>query len=95
MSKKNELTEERQAIVKRLARIQGQVGGLIRMLEADRYCIDILHQLGATKAALTKAESALLRAHAGECVDETLKKGTAKEKREKIIELVDLFERVR
>ncbi len=90
-----EMSENRFSIVKRLNRIEGQVKGLVRMLEDDRYCIDILHQIQATKAALTKAETELLRAHASECVDSALRQGTVQEKRKKIVELVDLFERVR
>ena len=90
-----ELSEKRQAISRRLGRIEGQVKGLDRMLEEDRYCIDILHQLQATKAALTKVETELLRDHAEMCVDDALKRGTLKEKRDKIVELVGLFERVR
>lgn len=87
--------EPRQAIAQRFRRIEGQVRGLGRMLEEGRYCIDILHQIQAVKAALTKAETELLRAHARECVDDALKSGTVRERREKIVELVDLFERVR
>ena len=90
-----ELSEKRQAISRRLGRIEGQVKGLNRMLEEDRYCIDILHQLQATKEALTKVETELLRDHAEMCVDDALKRGTLKEKRDKIVELVGLFERVR
>ena len=90
-----EMSENRQSIVKRLNRIEGQVKGVVRMLEEDRYCIDILHQIQAIKAALTKAETELLRAHAGDCVDDALRQGTVQEKRRKIVELVDLFERVR
>ena len=89
------MSENRQSIVKRLNRIEGQVKGVVRMLEEDRYCIDILHQIQAIKAALTKAETELLRAHAGECVDAALRQGTVQEKRKKIVELVELFERVR
>ncbi len=85
----------RQAIVRRLNRIEGQVKGLSRMLESDRYCIDILQQIQATKAALTQVETELLRAHARECVDEALEQGSLEAQREKIVELVDLFERVR
>ncbi len=85
----------RQAIIRRLKRIEGQVRGLARMLESDRYCIDILHQVQATKAALVKAETELLRMHAHECVDAALADGTLEQQREKIVELVDLFERVR
>lgn len=87
--------EARDRVLKRLRRIEGQVRGLARMVEEDRYCIDILHQVQATKAALTKAETELLRAHAGDCVEDALKSGTLDEQREKIVELVNLFERVR
>lgn len=85
----------RDAILRRLKRIEGQVRGLARMVEEERYCIDILHQVQAVKSALTRAETELLRAHAGECVDAALKSGSIAQKREKIVELVDLFERVR
>ncbi len=90
-----EHTKNREAIVKRLNKIEGQVRGINRMLEEDRYCIDILHQVQATKAALTKVETALLKDHASACVEEALQKGTLGEQREKIVELVGLFERVR
>lgn len=91
----NHDVEARTPVVRRLRRIEGQIKGLVRMLEEDRYCIDILHQMQAAKAALTKAETELLRVHARECVDDALEKGSADERRRKIVELVDLFERVR
>lgn len=87
--------QPRQAIARRLNRIEGQVRGLGRMLDEDRYCIDILQQIQAVKAALKKAETELLRVHARECVDEALRSGTIRERRDKIVELVELFERVR
>lgn len=90
-----DITPPRQAISRRLKRIEGQVKGLVRMLESERYCIDILQQIQATKAALKKAETELLRVHARECVDAALRDGTVDEQREKIVELVDLFERGR
>lgn len=86
---------DRESVVRRLKKIEGQVKGLIRMIDDDRYCIDILHQIQATKAALTKTETELLRAHAGKCVDAALRQGTMQQKRKKIVELVSLFERVR
>lgn len=95
MKEKEHLQPARRAIARRLNRIEGQVRGLARMLEEDRYCIDILHQIQAVKAALKKAETELLRAHARECVDDALKSGTIHERRDKIVELVRLFERVR
>ena len=85
----------RQAIAQRLNRIEGQVRGLGRMLDEDRYCIDILQQIQAVKAALKRTETELLRMHARECVDDALRSGTISERRDKIVELVELFERVR
>jgi DNA-binding FrmR family transcriptional regulator len=90
-----ENNESRDALARRLARIEGQVRGLGRMLDENRYCIEILQQMQAVKVALKKAETELLRVHARECVDEALSSGTLRERREKIVELVDLFERVR
>lgn len=52
----------------RLKRIQGQVAGLIRMVEEERYCVDILTQLRAARAALRKVEQAVLREHAEHCI---------------------------
>jgi DNA-binding FrmR family transcriptional regulator len=85
----------RDATIRRLKRIEGQVRGLVRMLEEDRYCIDVLHQLNAVKAALVKVESEVLKDHAATCVDEAIVSGDADEQRRKFQELVKLFEGVR
>ncbi len=53
---------------RRLARIQGQIGGIERMVEADRYCIDVLTQISAVQAALDKVALGLLDGHAQHCV---------------------------
>jgi DNA-binding FrmR family transcriptional regulator len=81
--------------VNRLKRIEGQVRGVTRMLEEDRYCIDILRQIQAVKAALRKVESEVLKQHTGHCVEHAIKSGSAKEQREKFAELIDLFEQIR
>jgi CsoR family transcriptional regulator, copper-sensing transcriptional repressor len=52
----------------RLARIKGQVGGVERMVEADRYCVDVLTQISAVQAALEKVALGLLGGHARTCV---------------------------
>jgi len=85
----------REATIRRLKKIEGQVRGLIRMIEDDRYCIDILHQVNAVKAALTKTESEILRAHAATCVEDAMNSGDADQQRKKFSELVKLFEGVR
>ena len=78
-------------LLDRLARIQGQVGGIARMIEDDRYCIDILTQLQAIKSALKKVEDELLKSHSDHCVAHAIKSGDVKNARKKFAELVDLF----
>jgi DNA-binding FrmR family transcriptional regulator len=78
-------------LIDRLARIQGQVGGIARMIEEDRYCIDILTQVQAIKAALRKVEDELLKSHSNHCVAAAIKSGNVKDARAKFEELVDLF----
>ncbi len=83
------------ATISRLKRIEGLVRGIARMIEEDRYCIDILHQVQAVKSALSRAESEILKNHANHCVEEAIKTGSAKAQREKFSELVDLFEKTK
>lgn len=79
----------------RLSRIEGQVRGVSRMIEDERYCIDILTQIRAIKAALNKVESAVLKDHADHCIVDAIKSGDTSEQKEKFNELVELFERYR
>lgn len=81
--------------VARLHRIEGQVRGIAQMVEDDRYCIDILHQLQAVKAALAKVESQILKDHAACCVSQAIAFGSADEQKAKFDELIDLFDRVK
>lgn len=85
----------RKATVNRLRRIEGQVRGLAQMVEDERYCIDILHQIQAVKAALGRVESMVLKDHANSCVAGAIKSGDEAEQRAKFSELVDLFEKVK
>lgn len=78
-------------LISRLSRIQGQVGGVARMIEEDRYCIDILTQIHAIKAALRRVEDELLKSHSSHCVADAIKNGDVKDARAKFSELVDLF----
>ena len=82
-------------ILNRLKRIEGQVRGVAQMVSDDRYCIDILHQVQAIKAALSKAESQILKDHAACCVSEAIASGDVAEQRAKFGELIDLFEKVK
>ena len=65
------------------------------MIEEERYCIDILTQLRAVKAALSKVENEILKDHADHCVADAIKSGDEKEQRRKLDELIDLFGRYR
>ena len=78
-------------LLPRLARIQGQVGGIARMVEEERYCIDILNQLQAVKSALRKVEEELLKSHSAHCVAHAIKSGDTKDAQRKFEELVELF----
>jgi len=61
-------TASRAQLLSRLRRIEGQVGGVGRMIEGDRYCIDVLTQISAIQAALDKVALGLLDDHASHCV---------------------------
>jgi DNA-binding FrmR family transcriptional regulator len=83
------------AKINRLNRIAGQVRGVAQMIEDDRYCMDILHQIQAIKSALAKVETQVLKDHAACCVAEAIASGDEAEQREKFAELVELLERTR
>ena len=86
---------KQQSSLNRLKRIEGQVRGIGRMIEEDRYCIDILHQIQAVKAAIARAESEILKDHAAHCVSEAITSGNKKAQKEKVSELVDLFDKLK
>ncbi len=81
--------------ISRLNRIEGQVRGIVRMLEDERYCIDVLYQVQAVKAALARVESDILKDHASSCVEEAIASGNRDEQREKVSELIDLFDKLK
>lgn len=82
-------------LIGRLNRIEGQVRGISRMVADGRYCIDILTQLQAVRAALAKVESNILQEHFGKCIEGAIASGDAAEQRTKVNELIQLLERSR
>ena len=78
---------------KRLSRIEGQVRGLARMVADDRYCIDIVTQISAVRAALRRVEEEVLRDHVAHCVDQAIASGDQAEQRRKVAELMDVLGR--
>jgi DNA-binding FrmR family transcriptional regulator len=84
----------KKACVARLNRIEGQVRGLVRMVEDDRYCIDVITQLQAVRAALKRVEEEVLKDHVAHCVEHAIQSGDAKEQRKKVAELMDVLGKV-
>jgi DNA-binding FrmR family transcriptional regulator len=78
---------------KRLSRIEGQVRGIDRMIDEDRYCIDIVTQIAAVRAALAKVEQAILTDHVRHCVEHAISSGDREDQRAKMSELLAVLER--
>jgi DNA-binding FrmR family transcriptional regulator len=85
--------ENKPKLLNRLNRIEGQVRGVIRMVEGDRYCIDVLTQIQAVRAALVRVEGEMLKEHLTHCIESAIVRGDQDEQRRKASELVDLLER--
>lgn len=83
--------DTRTSCLKRLNRIEGQVRGISRMVEDNRYCIDIVTQVAAVRAALKRVEEEVLRDHVGHCVEHAIRSGDADEQRKKVSELIDVL----
>ena len=86
-------TEAKTSVLNRLQRIEGQARGLARMVEEDRYCIDIVTQISAVRAALRKVEEEILRDHVAHCVEHAIASGNKGEQRRKVGELIDVLSR--
>jgi CsoR family transcriptional regulator, copper-sensing transcriptional repressor len=81
------------SVQKRLSRIEGQVRGLSKMVEEDRYCIDIVTQIAAVRAALRRVEEEVLRDHVAHCVEHAIASGDKADQRQKITELMAVIGR--
>jgi DNA-binding FrmR family transcriptional regulator len=82
------------ACLKRLSRIEGQIRGLAGMVAADRYCIDVVTQIAAARAALKRVEELVLKDHVAHCVEHAIASGDQKEQRRKVAELMEVLGRV-
>ena len=87
--------DTKKAVLSRLGRIEGQVRGVAKMVESDRYCIDVVNQVQAAIAALKRAESEILKDHISHCVELAIRSGNKTAQREKVQELVDTLSRTR
>ncbi len=84
----------RKAAAARLKRIEGQVRGLLRMIEEDRYCVDTLTQISAVRAALHKVKELILRDYVSHCVADAFAAGDPVDQRHKVEELVEAIGRM-
>jgi DNA-binding FrmR family transcriptional regulator len=85
--------EAKRSCLRRLSRIEGQVRGLARMVEDNRYCIDIVTQISAVRAALRRAEEEILEDHVENCVEHAIASGNKREQRRKVSELIGVLGR--
>ena len=84
--------EAHDAAKRRLARIEGQVRGIDRMIDEDRYCVDVVRQIQSIRAALTGVERLILDDHLATCIDSALRSDDVEERRAKVDELVALLD---
>ena len=86
-------TEIKKKVQSRLKRIEGQVAGILRMVEDDKYCVDILLQISAVQGALGQVHKITLGQHIETCVTDAVASGDDAERRKKIDELMEVFAR--
>lgn len=86
--------DDKPKLLNRLSRVEGQVRGIARMVEEDRYCIDVLTQLQAVRAALSRVEAEMLKDHLSHCIEGAILSGDVQEQRKKAGELIELLGRV-
>ncbi|QSS99465.1 metal-sensing transcriptional repressor [Pontibacillus sp. ALD_SL1] len=83
--------EEKQKVLNRLKRIEGQVRGIQKMIEEDRYCVDVLVQISAINAALKKVGFSLMERHTNHCVADAIHKGDGDEAIQELIKVMEQF----
>ena len=88
MDKKLASTNDKDLIIKRLNRIEGQVKGIQKMVEDERYCVDILVQISAIRSAINKVGNIILENHIKGCVANSIKEGNFEKSDELISELM-------
>lgn len=83
--------EEKEKMVKRLKRIEGQVRGIQKMIEEDRYCVDILIQISAIESALKQVGFSVTERHMNHCVSDAIKKGEGAESIDELMKVLRQF----
>ena len=85
--------ETRTLVDRRLKRVAGQVAGIQKMVDGDRYCVDVLIQIAAARAALAKVSHMLLESHIQTCVVGAMNSNDADDQQAKIAELLHVFDK--
>jgi DNA-binding FrmR family transcriptional regulator len=84
--------DDREKIIKRLKSVEGHIRGIQRMVEEDKYCIDVIKQILAVKSAVDKVSAMILKSHLESCVTKAIKSNKQPEKERVVAELLDVFE---
>ena len=87
--------EQREKLRNRLRRIEGQIAGISRMIENDRYCVDILNQTSAVVSAIRNVENLVMENHLSTCVVDAIRSGDPEEQRLKTDEIMEVFGKYR
>lgn len=87
--------DQREKIRNRLRRIEGQIAGISRMIDNDRYCVDILNQTSAVIAAIRNVENIVMENHLNTCVVDAIRSGDPEEQRMKTAEIMDVLGKYR
>ena len=82
---------DKEALIKRLKRIEGQVKGIQNMVEDDRYCVDILTQISAIRSAINKVGTIILENHMKGCVTQSIKEGNSEEMVQELMSTINKF----
>jgi len=88
---KNQNIEEKEKILQRLRRIEGQIRGIHKMVDDERYCVDILTQIAAAQAALDKVGLAILKKHTHGCVKKAIQSGEGDPAIDELMDVIKLF----
>ncbi|MFC0523827.1 metal-sensing transcriptional repressor [Pontibacillus salicampi] len=83
--------QEKEQVLNRLKRIEGQVRGIQKMIEEDRYCVDVLVQISAINAALKKVGFSLMERHTNHCVADAIHKGNGEEAIDELMKVMQQF----
>jgi DNA-binding FrmR family transcriptional regulator len=84
--------ENTENTLRRLKTIQGHLGGVIRMVEDDQYCIDVIRQIQAVESALNKVSTQILENHLNSCVTTAIQGNNARERQRVLKEITEVFE---